>query len=43
MCKPGAVGRRRLRMHELAAHRLLTQDDRSGTAGCTTGGCGRSA
>ena len=32
MCKPGLVGRRqRLRMHELAMHRLLTQDDRSGT------------
>jgi len=32
MCKPGMVGRRRrLRMHELAVHRLLTQDDRSGT------------
>lgn len=32
MCKPGLVGpRTRLRMHELAAHRLLTQDDRSGT------------
>lgn len=32
MCKPGMVGRRhRLKMHELAAHRLLTQDDRSGT------------
>ncbi|BDB26905.1 LysR family transcriptional regulator [Cupriavidus sp. P-10] len=32
MCKPGLTGRRhRLRMHELAAHRLLTQDDRSGT------------
>jgi len=32
MCKPGMVGRRRrLRMHELASHRLLTQDDRSGT------------
>ncbi|MCI1193381.1 LysR family transcriptional regulator [Calidifontimicrobium sp. SYSU G02091] len=32
MCKPGLVGPcTRLRMHELAAHRLLTQDDRSGT------------
>lgn len=32
MCKPGMVGRRRrLRMHELATHRLLVQDDRSGT------------
>lgn len=32
MCKPGMVGRRRrLRMRELAEHRLLTQDDRSGT------------
>lgn len=32
MCKPGATGgRRRIKMHELAAHRLLTQDDRSGT------------
>lgn len=32
MCKPGLVGRRRrLHMHELATHRLLTQDDRSGT------------
>lgn len=32
MCKPGLLGRRRrLRMHELATHRLLTQDDRSGT------------
>lgn len=31
MCKPGLVGRRRLRMHELLAQRLLTQDDRSGT------------
>lgn len=32
MCKPGLVGTRtRLRMHELAVHRLLTQDDRSGT------------
>lgn len=32
MCKPGAAGgRRRLKMHELATHRLLTQDDRSGT------------
>ena len=32
MCKPGMVGRRRrLNMQELAAHRLLTQDDRSGT------------
>jgi DNA-binding transcriptional LysR family regulator len=32
MCKPGLVGRRRrLRMHELLGHRLLTQDDRSGT------------
>lgn len=31
MCKPGLVGRRRLRMHELLKHRLLTQDDRSGT------------
>ena len=32
MCKPGFVGRRRrLNVHELATHRLLTQDDRSGT------------
>jgi len=32
MCKPGTVpSRRRIRMQELAAHRLLTQDDRSGT------------
>lgn len=32
MCKPGLVGHRhRLRMHELAAHPLLAQDDRSGT------------
>ncbi len=32
MCKPGLIGpRRRLRIHELAAHRLLSQDDRSGT------------
>ena len=32
MCKPGFVGkRRRLRAHELATHRLLTQDDRSGS------------
>lgn len=33
MCKPGLVGdrRRKMRMHELVAHRLLTQDDRSGT------------
>lgn len=31
MCKPGLAGRRRLRLHELTAHRLLTQDDRSGT------------
>lgn len=32
MCKPGLVGgRRRLRMHELASQRMLTQDDRSGT------------
>lgn len=31
MCKPGMAGRRRLEMHELAQHRLLTQDDRSGT------------
>ncbi|KAE8754969.1 LysR family transcriptional regulator [Paraburkholderia madseniana] len=32
MCKPGLVGQpHRLRMHELAAHRLLTQDGRSGT------------
>ena len=33
MCKPGTVGqrRRRIAMHELATHRLLTQDDRSGT------------
>lgn len=32
MCKPGLVGhRQRLRVHELAAHRLLTQDERSGT------------
>lgn len=32
MCKPGLVGRkRRLRIHELAGHRLLAQDERSGT------------
>lgn len=32
MCKPGMVGRRkRIRMDDLATHRLLTQDDRSGT------------
>ncbi|WP_077002419.1 LysR family transcriptional regulator [Variovorax sp. KK3] len=32
MCKPGLVGRRRrVRMHELTQHRLLTQDERSGT------------
>lgn len=32
MCKPGLVtSRQRLRMQELARHRLLTQDDRSGT------------
>ena len=32
MCKPGFVGpSRRIRMSELATHRLLTQDDRSGT------------
>src|SRR4030095_1354924 len=32
MCKPGMVGRKnRFSMHDLAAHRLLTQDDRSGT------------
>lgn len=32
MCKPGFVGKRhRLRMDELAQHRLLTQDNRSGT------------
>lgn len=32
MCKPGLVGRRsRCHMHELSGHRLLTQDDRSGT------------
>lgn len=32
MCKPGLVrSRTLLKMHELAAHRLLTQDDRSGT------------
>lgn len=32
MCKPGLVGRRRrLRTDDLTAHRLLTQDDRSGT------------
>ncbi len=31
MCKPGLVGKSRLRMHKLASHRLLTQDDRSGT------------
>lgn len=32
MCKPGLVGsRKRLAMTELAAFRLLTQDDRSGT------------
>ncbi|ROZ78394.1 LysR family transcriptional regulator [Ramlibacter sp. WS9] len=32
MCKPGMVRRRhRIRMQELAEHRLLTQDERSGT------------
>jgi len=32
MCKPGTVARkRRMQMRELAGHRLLTQDDRSGT------------
>lgn len=31
MCKPGLLERRRLRMDELAQHRLLTQDSRSGT------------
>ncbi len=32
MCKPGLIGQRqRLNMHQLASHRLLTQDDRSGT------------
>lgn len=32
MCKPGLVkSKSRLGVHELAAHRLLTQDDRSGT------------
>lgn len=32
MCKPGLVGKRqRLRIGDLAAKRLLTQDDRSGT------------
>lgn len=32
MCKPGTVGRRRrIGMQELATHRLLTQDERSGT------------
>lgn len=32
MCRPGLIGRRRrLPMQELAQHRLLTQDDRSGT------------
>lgn len=32
MCKPGLVERRhRHHIHELAAHRLLAQDDRSGT------------
>jgi DNA-binding transcriptional LysR family regulator len=32
MCKPGLVAvSRRLRMQDLARHRLLTQDDRSGT------------
>lgn len=32
MCKPGTTGRRRrLKVHELGTHRLLTQDERSGT------------
>lgn len=32
MCKPGLVGRKsQYQMHELKEHRLLTQDDRSGT------------
>ncbi|MCS4296265.1 DNA-binding transcriptional LysR family regulator [Comamonas sp. BIGb0152] len=32
MCKPGLLGRqRRLHAHELVGHRLLTQDNRSGT------------
>lgn len=32
MCRPGLVGSKgRFKMHELTSHRLLTQDDRSGT------------
>ncbi|SSW66763.1 LysR family transcriptional regulator [Achromobacter agilis] len=31
MCKPGLVPRRRLKVQDLIKHRLLTQDERSGT------------
>ncbi len=31
MCRPGRLGRKRLRMQDLARDRLLTQDERSGT------------